>query len=151
MTNKVCLDYAGETDFLPGDIIDLEQAKYIDLCTKSKNKLVFRPILLGITKSSLKKEGFLAAASFQETTKVLTQAAIKGKTDWLRGLKENIITGRLLPSGTGFYANSDLTYNKVLIPKFSSTSDNNFSLKNKVNSQKKKLRKLMHFKYNEYA
>lgn len=148
MTNKVCLDYAGETDFLPGDIIDLEQAKYIDLCTKSNNKLIFRPVLLGITKSSLKKEGFLAAASFQETTKVLTQAAIKGKTDWLRGLKENIITGRLLPAGTGFYANSDLTSNKVLLPKFSCTVKNNFSLKNKVNSQKKKLRKLIHFKYN---
>lgn len=148
MTNKVCLDYAGETDFLPGDIIDLDQAKYINLCTKGHNKLVFRPVLLGITKSSLKKEGFLAAASFQETTKVLTQAAIKGKTDWLRGLKENIITGRLIPSGTGFYANSDLTHNKVLIPRLNSTTENNFSLQNKVNLQKKKLKKLMQFKYN---
>ena len=61
----------------------------------------FRPLLLGITKASLTTDSFISAASFQETTKVLTQAALEGKTDHLRGLKENVIMGRLIPAGTG--------------------------------------------------
>nr|QWK41792.1 RNA polymerase beta'' subunit [Protohalopteris sp.] len=149
MTNKVSLDYHGETNFLPGDILDLEQAKYINLCIKNNHKLVFRPIVLGITRSSLRTDGFLAAASFQETTRVLTQAAMQGKTDWLRGLKENAITGRLIPAGTGFYANKDLTYSKLLLPKVSITSKSNLSLKNKLKSKQKKLKKLIRFKYNK--
>ena len=64
----------------------------------------YEPIILGITKASLNTESFISAASFQETTRVLTQAAIEGKTDWLNGLKENVILGRLIPAGTGFYA-----------------------------------------------
>lgn len=148
MTNKVSLDYSGETNFLPGDILDLEQAKYINLCIKNNHKLIFRPIILGITKSSLRTDGFLAAASFQETTRVLTQAAMQGKTDWLRGLKENAITGRLIPAGTGFYVNKDLTYNKVFLPKLSSTNKNNLSLKNKLKAKQNKLKKLIRFKSN---
>ena len=66
-----------------------------------KHPAVARPILLGITKASLETESFLSAASFQETTKILTDAAIKGKIDELRGLKENVIIGKLLPAGTG--------------------------------------------------
>ena len=69
-----------------------------------RNKLnaSYRPVLLGITQASLNTESFISAASFQETTKVLTEAAISGKLDWLRGLKENVIIGRLIPAGTGF-------------------------------------------------
>jgi DNA-directed RNA polymerase subunit beta' len=62
----------------------------------------YSPVLLGITKSSLNTDSFISAASFQETTRVLTEAAIEGKADWLRGLKENVIIGRLIPAGTGF-------------------------------------------------
>jgi DNA-directed RNA polymerase subunit beta' len=62
----------------------------------------YTPVLLGITKASLNTDSFISAASFQETTRVLTEAAIEGKSDWLRGLKENVIIGRLIPAGTGF-------------------------------------------------
>jgi DNA-directed RNA polymerase subunit beta' len=64
----------------------------------------YTPVLLGITKASLNTDSFISAASFQETTRVLTEAAIEGKSDWLRGLKENVIIGRLIPAGTGFNA-----------------------------------------------
>merc|ERR1711934_369655 len=62
----------------------------------------YKPILLGLTKASLNSDSFISAASFQETTRVLTEAAIEGKKDWLNGLKENVIIGRLIPAGTGF-------------------------------------------------
>ena len=104
--------------------------------------------MLGITKSSLKTDGFLAAASFQETTRVLTRAAIQGKTDWLRGLKENAITGRLIPAGTGFYANQDITFNKVLLPQKLITKKDNLSLKKQLKMKQTKLKKLIKFKYN---
>jgi DNA-directed RNA polymerase subunit beta' len=69
--------------------------------SEGKRPAVAEPLLLGITKASLSTESFISAASFQETTKVLTQAAIEGKIDYLRGLKENVIMGRLIPAGTG--------------------------------------------------
>lgn len=72
-----------------------------DVLRDGKHPAVGRPILLGITKASLETESFLSAASFQETTKILTDAAVKGKTDELKGLKENVIIGKLLPAGTG--------------------------------------------------
>ena len=68
----------------------------------------YTPVLLGITKASLNTDSFISAASFQETTRVLTEAAIEGKSDWLRGLKENVIIGRLIPAGTGFNAYEEL-------------------------------------------
>ena len=68
----------------------------------NKKTASYQPVLLGITKASLLTESFISAASFQETTKILTAAAIEGKIDWLRGLKENVIIGRLIPAGTGF-------------------------------------------------
>nr|YP_009330528.1 RpoC2 [Coccophora langsdorfii]ANS72300.1 RpoC2 [Coccophora langsdorfii] len=139
MTHKVYIEYPGKTTFLPGDIIDLDQAQYINRSLQTCYKLGFRPILLGITKSSLKTDGFLAAASFQETTRVLTHAALQGKTDWLRGLKENAITGRLIPAGTGFYLDQDITYNKVLLPDKSIIKQNNLSLKKQLNSKQKKI------------
>ena len=149
MTHKVYIEYPGKTEFLPGDIIDLDQAKYINICLKNSNQLGFRPILLGITKSSLKTDSFLAAASFQETTRVLTQAAIQGKTDWLRGLKENAITGRLIPAGTGFYNNKDSTFNKVLLPDKLVNEQNNLSLKTQLKVKEAKLKKVVRFKYNK--
>ena len=149
MTHKVYIEYPGKTNFLPGDIVDLDQAQYINLCIKNGNKLGFRPILLGITKSSLKIDGFLSAASFQETTRVLTQAALQGKTDWLRGLKENAITGRLIPAGTGFYANQEITFNKVLLPEKLVAKKDNLSLKKQVKLKQTKLKKVIKFKYNK--
>nr|YP_011007064.1 RNA polymerase beta'' subunit [Phaeostrophion irregulare]WAM64351.1 RNA polymerase beta'' subunit [Phaeostrophion irregulare] len=147
MTNKVSVDYPGETNFLPGDILDLEQANYINMSIKNQHKLVFRPILLGITKASLKTESFLAAASFQETTKVLLQAAMQGKTDWLRGLKENAITGRLIPAGTGFY--TDLNFNRAMVPNSSVEKESNPSLQNQFKWKQNKLKNLLKFKYNK--
>ena len=89
---------------LPGEIVDLKQIEYINLILKKSFKKVatYQPILLGITKASLLTDSFISAASFQETTKILTSAAIEGKIDWLRGLKENVIIGRLIPVGSGF-------------------------------------------------
>jgi len=90
--------------FLPGEIIELKQIDYINnILKKSIQKTIFYyPILLGITKSSLLSDSFISSASFQETTKILTAAAIEGKIDWLKGLKENIIIGRLIPAGTAW-------------------------------------------------
>jgi DNA-directed RNA polymerase subunit beta' len=73
----------------------------------------YTPVLLGITKASLNTDSFISAASFQETTRVLTEAAIEGKSDWLRGLKENVIIGRLIPAGTGFNAYEDASASDV--------------------------------------
>lgn len=104
MTSKVRIEESGDTTLLPGEILSLYQ---IDKLTKTiqsiENKPPFyTPILLGLTKASLNSDSFISAASFQETTRVLTEAAIEGKKDWLIGLKENVIIGRLIPAGTGF-------------------------------------------------
>nr|YP_009399103.1 RNA polymerase b''''-subunit [Taenioma perpusillum]ARW68500.1 RNA polymerase b''''-subunit [Taenioma perpusillum] len=106
MTSKVKIENGGDTEFLPGEIIDLQKIESINKSLKlmSKKQAFYQPILLGITKASLNTDSFISAASFQETTKVLTEAAISGKLDWLRGLKENVIIGRLIPAGTGFNA-----------------------------------------------
>ena len=110
MTSKVKIEQGGDTNHLPGEIVDLQKIEALNsmLLTMNKNIALYHPILLGITKASLNTESFISAASFQETTKVLTEAAISGKLDWLRGLKENVIIGRLIPAGTGFN-----TYMKV--------------------------------------
>ena len=76
--------------------------------TSKPKPLTFSPLLLGITRASLNTESFISAASFQETTRVLTDAAVEGKTDYLKGLKENVIIGRLIPAGTGALQNRDL-------------------------------------------
>jgi DNA-directed RNA polymerase subunit beta' len=80
----------------------------------------YTPMLLGITKASLNTDSFISAASFQETTRVLTEAAIEGKSDWLRGLKENVIIGRLIPAGTGFNAYEDSSNNMMMDSDYSS-------------------------------
>ena len=103
MLRKVRVLDAGDTDLLPGtyaDLFDYEAANE-DVLLKGKEPAVARPALLGITKASLETDSFLSAASFQETTRVLTEAAIKGKVDRLLGLKENVIIGKLIPAGTG--------------------------------------------------
>ena len=74
---------------------------------ENKHPAVGRPIVLGITKAALDTNSFLSSASFQETTRVLTDAAVKGKIDYLHGLKENVMIGKLIPAGTGFYGDSD--------------------------------------------
>ncbi|WP_285851293.1 DNA-directed RNA polymerase subunit beta' [Sporosarcina aquimarina] len=103
MMRKVRVIEAGDTDLLPGSLLDIHQFADANGKVLKANKLpaTARPVILGITKASLETESFLSAASFQETTRVLTDAAIKGKTDDLLGLKENVIIGKLIPAGTG--------------------------------------------------
>ncbi len=104
MLRKVVVATPGESNYLRGEQID--KARYFEeaeqLVAQGKEPLTIDPILLGITKASLATESFISAASFQETTRVLTEAAVRGLRDDLRGLKENVIVGRLIPAGTGF-------------------------------------------------
>ena len=104
MTSKVRIEDAGDTTFLPGELIELRQVEDTNqaISITGGAPSEFTPVLLGITKASLNTDSFISAASFQETTRVLTEAAIEGKSDWLRGLKENVIIGRLIPAGTSF-------------------------------------------------
>nr|YP_009313909.1 RNA polymerase beta-subunit [Hommersandiophycus borowitzkae]SCW22163.1 RNA polymerase beta-subunit [Hommersandiophycus borowitzkae] len=104
MTSKVKIELGGDTECLPGEMIELQKIHAINhtMNLMNKQEATYYPILLGITKASLNTDSFISAASFQETTKVLTEAAISGKLDWLKGLKENVIIGRLIPAGTGF-------------------------------------------------
>ena len=104
MTSKVRVEDAGDTTLLPGELIELRQVEDTNqaMSITGGAPAEFTPVLLGITKASLNTDSFISAASFQETTRVLTEAAIEGKSDWLRGLKENVIIGRLIPAGTGF-------------------------------------------------
>nr|YP_009393308.1 RNA polymerase b''''-subunit [Symphyocladiella dendroidea]ARW61870.1 RNA polymerase b''''-subunit [Symphyocladiella dendroidea] len=104
MTSKVKIENGGDTQYLPGELVELQKVETVNssLGSYDKRQASYYPVLLGITKASLNTESFISAASFQETTKVLTEAAIYGKLDQLRGLKENVIIGRLIPAGTGF-------------------------------------------------
>ncbi|MGD6818649.1 DNA-directed RNA polymerase subunit beta' [Metabacillus sp. 84] len=103
MLRKIRVIDAGDTDVLPGTLLDIHQFTDANkrVLIEGKRPATGRPILLGITKASLETDSFLSAASFQETTRVLTDAAIKGKRDELLGLKENVIIGKLVPAGTG--------------------------------------------------
>ena len=103
MLRKVRITDPGDTDLLPGSIIDVTDYEEANMAMfkEGKRPATAHPVLLGITKASLETESFLSAASFQETTRVLTDAAIKGKRDPLLGLKENVIIGKLIPAGTG--------------------------------------------------
>jgi DNA-directed RNA polymerase subunit beta' len=106
MTNKVRMDDGGDTTMLPGELVELRQVEQVNeaMAITGGARAQYTPVLLGITKASLNTDSFISAASFQETTRVLTEAAIEGKSDWLRGLKENVIIGRLIPAGTGYNA-----------------------------------------------
>jgi DNA-directed RNA polymerase subunit beta' len=103
MLKKVRVENAGDTDLLPGQLVDkaVLERENVRVAEKKKEEATYEPLILGITKASLATESFLSAASFQETTKVLTDASIEGKTDRLLGLKENVIIGKLIPAATG--------------------------------------------------
>ena len=101
MLRKVKVEDPGDTDLLPGGVIDAFELEEENRRVKDGQPATARPLLLGITKASLATDSFLSAASFQETTRVLTEAAIKGRMDPLLGLKENVIIGKLIPAGTG--------------------------------------------------
>ena len=103
MTTKVLITTEGKTPLLRREVIDLYHIQYINQIVQiqGKQSACYVPLLLGITKAALNNPSFISAASFQETTRVLTKAAIEGRIDWLRGLKENIIIGHLIPAGTG--------------------------------------------------
>jgi DNA-directed RNA polymerase subunit beta' len=103
MLQKVEIDNVGETDLINGDQMDKIELDEINakVVEQGKKPATGHPVLLGITKASLQTRSFISAASFQETTRVLTEAAVNGKSDTLDGLKENVIVGRLIPAGTG--------------------------------------------------
>jgi len=107
MLQKVEIDDSGETDLIQGDQMDRTEFDEINAVAKAdgKKEASGHPVLLGITKASLQTRSFISAASFQETTRVLTEAAVNGKADTLDGLKENVIVGRLIPAGTGAMMN----------------------------------------------
>ncbi|MBI4833913.1 MAG: DNA-directed RNA polymerase subunit beta' [Planctomycetes bacterium] len=114
MLRKVRISTGGDTEFITGEIVD--KFKFAEEnqagIKKSKKPASAKPLLLGITKASLQSDSFIAAASFQETTRVLTEAALGGRKDLLRGLKENVILGHIVPCGTGFRKNLDIELQK---------------------------------------
>ena len=130
MLKKVRVVEAGDTEVLPGALMDITNFKEANksVLLNGGRPATARPILLGITKASLETESFLSAASFQETTRVLTDAAIKGKRDELLGLKENVIIGKLVPAGTGMNR-----YRRIGIKKV--TDDDNIATEELVNQE----------------
>ncbi len=122
MMRKVRVENQGDTELLPGSMVDIfefedaneEGAKKAAAEGKEFEPATYTPVLLGITKASLATDSFLSAASFQETTRVLTEAAIKGKVDPLLGLKENVIIGKLVPAGSGVDEYNQATYEEVV-------------------------------------
>jgi DNA-directed RNA polymerase subunit beta' len=112
MLRKLEVKDPGESSFLAGEVMDKIDAKHLNakLKEEGKKQIEFEPVMLGITKASLQTKSFISAASFQETTRVLTDASIKGKSDDLMGLKENVIVGRLIPAGSG---QSRQKYNRI--------------------------------------
>ena len=134
MLRKVKVEDPGDTMFLIGQQVD----KFIfqeenEKISKAKSKPAkATPVLLGITKASLNTESFISAASFRETTRVLTDAAVSGKTDTLRGLKENVIMGHLIPAGTGFRVHQNINLVRNIF------DDNKASKKEEKQSQKTK-------------
>ena len=104
MMRKVMVAQGGDSQLLPNSLIDRHQFRVIReaMDAADKEPPTSTPVIMGITKASVQSDSFISAASFQETTKVLTEAALRGKTDTLNGLKENVILGNLIPAGTGF-------------------------------------------------
>jgi len=103
MLRRVIVSDTGDTGLIPGEQVERSEVLQLndEMVAAGKQPAAYDPVLLGITKASLSTDSFISAASFQETTRVLTEAAIMGKKDDLRGLKENVIVGRLIPAGTG--------------------------------------------------
>jgi len=121
MLKKIRIENNGDTEFLPGSLVDVLDFEDVneEMEKEGKEQAEGKQVMLGITKASLATDSFLSAASFQETTKVLTEAAIKGKVDRLIGLKENVILGKLIPAGTGLkrYSNVKLSTDDMLAQK----------------------------------
>ena len=117
MLKKIVIESAGDSDFLPGSQVDTIEFTEVNerLEEEGKQPATGTPIILGITKASLATNSFMSAASFQETTKVLTDAAINGKVDPLIGLKENVIIGKLIPAGTGMKRYQDIKLDTGLV------------------------------------
>ena len=115
MLRKIRIKDSGDTGILPGTKVDIVEFTRInqEVLLKGKRPAVGKPLVLGITKASLETESFFSAATFQETTRVLTDAAIKGKVDNLTGLKENVIIGKLIPAGTGLNRYNGVKINVV--------------------------------------
>ena len=131
MLKKVRIDDNGDTDMFPGSLIDMYEFedKNAEAKAEGKRPATGKRVLLGITKASLATDSFLSAASFQETTRVLTDAAIKGKTDDLVGLKENVIIGKLIPAGTGMKKYQDIQIEITTPSDALSTSNTSSDLK----------------------
>ena len=112
MISKIRIMEAGDTDFIPSTTVNISEFTdgNRDIIIKGKKPAIGQPILLGITKASLETDSFLSSASFQETTRILTEASVKGKVDNLHGLKENVIIGKLIPAGTGTKEYMDIGY-----------------------------------------
>ena len=112
MISKMRIVDAGDTLFLPGALVKFREFTDVnkEAIIKGKEPATGRPLMIGITKASLETDSFLSAASFQETTRILTDAAIRGKVDHLQGLKENVIIGKLIPAGTGLKAYKNVDY-----------------------------------------
>ena len=112
MISQIRIIDAGDTEFLPSTVVSINKFTEgnKDVILQGKKPAIGQPILLGITKSSLQTDSFLASASFQETTRILTEASVKGKVDYLHGLKENVIIGKLIPAGTGAKEYMDIGY-----------------------------------------
>jgi DNA-directed RNA polymerase subunit beta' len=109
MLRKVEIIDNGDSNYVNNETVEYARVieKNKQLKTQGKEEIVFQRLLMGITKASLSTESFISAASFQETTRVLTEASITGRVDDLKGLKENVIVGRLIPAGTGFKHHQD--------------------------------------------
>ena len=116
MLKKIRIEDNGDTEFLPGTLVDFLEYEDVNeqMEKEGKQPAEGKQVMLGITKASLATNSFLSAASFQETTKVLTEAAIKGKVDPLIGLKENVIIGKLIPAGTGMKRSSDVRLDSTM-------------------------------------
>ena len=112
MISQIRIVDSGDTNFLPSTVVSINKFTEgnKDVILQGKKPAIGQPILLGITKSSLQTDSFLASASFQETTRILTEASVKGKVDYLHGLKENVIIGKLIPAGTGAKEYMDIDY-----------------------------------------
>ena len=117
MMRKVRVMDPGDTDVLPGELLDISQFRDANYQTLISGGIpaTARPVILGITKAALETNSFLSAASFQETTRVLTDAAIRGKNDPLVGLKENVIIGKIIPAGTGMGAYRNIKPKEVSV------------------------------------
>ena len=125
MLKKIRVEDNGDADFLPGtlvDVLDCEE-KNQELIAEGKEPAEGKQVMLGITKASLATNSFLSAASFQETTKVLTEAAIKGQIDPLIGLKETVLIGKLIPAGTGMKKYANIHLDTDVIPEAEDTLD----------------------------